>query len=51
MRLSLSIAAACLPIVIATGVFSASLWVRPDDLTTTGYGLALLVKLAMAAGF
>lgn len=44
------IAAACLPIVIATGVFSASLWVRPDDLTTTGYGLALLVKLAMAAG-
>jgi copper transport protein len=44
------IAAACLPIVIATGVFSASLWVRPDDLTTTGYGLALLVKLAMVAG-
>ena len=44
------IAAACLPIVIATGVFSASLWVRPDDLTSTGYGLALLVKLAMAAG-
>ena len=44
------IAAACLPIVIATGVFSASLWVRPDDLTSTGYGLALLVKLAMVAG-
>lgn len=44
------IAAACLPIVIATGVFSASLWVRPSDLTTTGYGLALMVKLAMVIG-
>jgi copper transport protein len=44
------VAAACLPIVIATGVFSASLWVRPDDLVSTEYGLALLVKLAMAAG-
>lgn len=43
------LAAACLFIVIATGVFSASLWVRPADLVTSVYGLSLLVKLALVA--
>jgi len=43
------LAAACLFIVIATGVFSASLWVRPADLVTSSYGLSLLVKLTLVA--
>lgn len=43
------LAAACLFIVIATGAFSASLWVRPADLVTSTYGVTLLVKVALVA--
>ncbi|NOG52393.1 MAG: CopD family protein [Chloroflexi bacterium] len=42
-------AAACLFIVVATGVFSASLWVRPASLVASSYGLSLLVKVALVA--
>ncbi len=44
------LAATCLAIVVATGIFSASLWVRPATLLNASYGLTLLVKLAMVAG-
>lgn len=40
-------AVSALAMVTASGVFSAALWVRPAELTTTPYGLALLVKVAM----
>ncbi|MBW7877812.1 MAG: CopD family protein [Anaerolineae bacterium] len=43
------LAAACLFIVVATGVFSASLWVRPASLVASSYGLSLLVKVALVA--
>lgn len=43
------LAAACLFIVVATGVFSASLWVRPASLVASSYGLSLLVKIALVA--
>lgn len=44
------IAAACLAVVITSGIFSASLWLRPADVPSTSYGITLLVKLLMVAG-
>jgi putative copper export protein/methionine-rich copper-binding protein CopC len=45
------IAAVMLALVIASGVYSATNWIdEPDDLTTTQFGGALMVKLLLAAG-
>ncbi len=43
-------ALAALVVVSGSGIFSAVLWVRPAQLTTTSYGLALLVKTALVLG-
>lgn len=40
-----------LAVVVATGVYSAFNWLyQPSDLTQTGWGLSLLVKLALVSG-
>lgn len=45
------LAAACLGVVIATGVYSALNWIAtPADLTSTAFGGALGLKLLLAAG-
>ncbi len=45
------LAAGCLVLVIASGIYSAFNWVSsPADMTTTGYGMALGVKLLLVAG-
>lgn len=43
-------AAAALAMVVGSGIFSAALWIRPAELTSTSYGLALLVKVLMVGG-
>lgn len=43
-------ATAALVTVVGSGMFSAALWVRPAELTTTVYGMTLLIKTAMVAG-
>lgn len=45
------LAAACVAIVIATGIYSALNWIhQPADLTQTPFGGALVVKLVLVAG-
>lgn len=45
------LAAACVVLVIATGIYSALTWVyTPADVTSTPFGGALIVKLVMVAG-
>lgn len=44
------IATACLLLVIATGIYSASTWIyAPADLTSTNFGLTLSTKVIMVA--
>ncbi|MEZ4667639.1 MAG: CopD family protein [Anaerolineae bacterium] len=45
------LAAACLVIVIATGLYSAVNWIySPPDITNTDFGRALLLKLLLVGG-